>query len=149
MGMTVRKTIVFAAGSFDGLHPGHLRFLEFARKQGSELRVVVARDSSAKTVRGHAPVFAEKERLALVRSLKVVHDAFLGSRKSWFESVRKANPDVIVLGHDQKIDLSKLEKFIQENGLKTKKIIRAPQFNRRKFSGSRLRRAKPDFFKKI
>lgn len=144
-----RKTIVFAAGTFDGLHPGHIAFLKYAKKQGSELCVVVARDSSVKRVRGRKPLFGEKQRLELVCSIGIVDKAFWGSEKSWFDSVEKINPGIIVLGHDQKIDLQKLEKFIQEKKLRTKKILRAPETNRKNFSGSRLRSKKPGFQKKI
>ncbi len=140
---------VFCAGTFDGLHPGHLKFLQYAKKFGGELWVVVARDESALKVRGSAPLFGENERLKLVRAIRIVDKAVLGSRKSWFDAVKEADPEVIVLGHDQQIDLQKLEQFTESQGLKTRRIVRAPQFERGKYRSSRVRNEKPGFEKQI
>lgn len=140
---------VFCAGTFDGLHPGHLKFLQYAKKFGNELWVVVARDESALKVRGHAPLFGESDRLKLVRSINIVDKAVLGSTRSWFDSVKQADPEVIVLGHDQKVDLEKLEEFVEKENLKARRIVRAPQFERSKYRSSRIREETPGFEKKI
>lgn len=145
--MAVKR--VFCAGTFDGIHPGHLKFLQYAKKFGGEVWVVVAREESALKVRGHAPLFDENNRLKLVRALRIVDKAVLGSRKSWFEAVREADPEVIVLGHDQQIDLPKLKEFVQRWKLKTRRIVRAPQFERSKNRSSRLRNEKPGFEKQL
>ncbi len=39
---------VLATGTFDILHPGHLRYLSEAKALGDELYVIVARDSMVK-----------------------------------------------------------------------------------------------------
>jgi FAD synthetase len=36
---------ILATGTFDILHPGHLRYLSEAKELGDELYVIVARDS--------------------------------------------------------------------------------------------------------
>ena len=142
-----RKTRVFCAGTFDGLHPGHLNFLQFAKKFGGELWVVVARDQSVLKTKGRTPLFGEKQRLELVGALAIVGKALLGVKGNWFKSVKKVDPTVIVLGHDQKIGEKKLLEFIWQNKLKTK-IVRAPAFDRNKNRSSKLK-ARKHFGKKI
>ena len=146
--MNNKKSRVFCAGTFDGLHPGHLKFLKYALKFGSELWVVVARDASALKIRGYPPLFSEKERLELVASLKIVHKAVLGSSGNWFESVKKISPQVIVLGHDQKVNLLKLKQFLAQEDMKTI-IVRAPQFERKRLRTSRMREERKGFEKSI
>lgn len=95
--------LVIAFGVFDLLHPGHLHFLQSAKKFGDELMVVVTRDSRVMEEKGRAPVFNEKERLAMVKSLNFVDDAELGDKPGEWKLLKKYKPSVIAIGHDQKI----------------------------------------------
>ncbi len=98
-------TKVLAAGCFDLLHYGHLRYLEEAKKlggEGAELIVVVARDSTIIRRKGRAPVMKEEDRRALVEGLKPVDSAILGGTNMDTASViRAVKPDIIALGYDQ------------------------------------------------
>ena len=42
----MKKICVVVAGTFDGIHPGHLSFLKQASELGNELVVIVARDKT-------------------------------------------------------------------------------------------------------
>ena len=141
--MNVRKMRVFAAGTFDGLHPGHVAFLEEAAKFG-ELHVVVARDESVKKTKGRKPLFNEQERLLLVSSLKCVKKAFVGS-KNWLESVEKVKPQIIVLGHDQKS--AWLFEELRKSSIKAI-VVRARKYKRSKYRSS-LMKKKKEFGKEI
>ena len=55
------KVLVF--GSFDLLHEGHKHFFNEAKKLGNTLYVVVAKDSSIKSFKGHESNFNEDERV--------------------------------------------------------------------------------------
>jgi FAD synthetase len=98
--------VVLAAGVFDLLHLGHVRFLEEAKKAGgkhAKLIVVVARDKTVENRKGERPIMSENQRRALVESLEVVDEAVLGYDDfSINKVIDKIAPDVIVLGHDQK-----------------------------------------------
>lgn len=142
--MTHQKR-VFAAGTFDGLHPGHVAFLEFAKSKGGELWVVVARDSTLRRI-GKNPYFNEMERLALISSLRFVDHAILGDANEPLRSVLLVQPDVIVLGHDQKVNVRELAKKLSCAGIKPA-ILRAGSVNRRKYKSGSLKRAKPEFHK--
>lgn len=102
---TRKQRVVLASGVFDLLHLGHVRFLEDAKKAGgpkAKLIVIIAKDSTVEKMKGKKPIMSEEERLALVKSLKVVDDAVLGYEGLDIgEVVEKINPDVIALGWDQ------------------------------------------------
>ncbi|MEM4657221.1 MAG: adenylyltransferase/cytidyltransferase family protein [Candidatus Methanosuratincola sp.] len=96
---------VLAAGCFDLLHYGHLRYLEEAKKltgSGGELIVVVARDATILKRKGRPPVMNEEHRRELVEALKPVDRAVLGGvdfdTKAILESLM---PDIVALGYDQ------------------------------------------------
>ena len=102
---TRKQRVVLASGVFDLLHLGHVRFLEDAKKAGgpkAKLIVIIAKDSTVEKMKGRKPIMSEDERLALVKSLKVVDDAVLGYEGLDIgEVVEKIKPDIIALGWDQ------------------------------------------------
>lgn len=91
---------VMATGVFDLLHPGHLYFLEQARKLGDELVVVVARDQTARRLKGE-PYVPEHLRRQMVEGLKPVDRAVLGSTTDIYQTVVDLKPDIIALGYNQ------------------------------------------------
>jgi len=99
---------VVATGTFDIIHPGHIRFLEEAKKLGDYLIVIVAREVNVR--HKPKPVIPEKQRLRVVRALKPVDEAILGDEKDIFKPIERIKPDVIALGFDQHFD----EKWIME-----------------------------------
>lgn len=91
---------VMATGTFDIIHPGHGFFLEEARKLGgrdARLVVVLARDSTVRA-RKRTPIVGENQRLEVVRMLKPVDEAYLGSETDMFEIVHRIKPDIIAIG---------------------------------------------------
>lgn len=101
-----KRPVVLAAGVFDLLHLGHVRFLEEAKRAGgknAQLIVVVAKDKTVEDRKGEKPVMSENQRRALVESLEVVDEAVLGYEGfSINKVIDRVAPDIIVLGHDQK-----------------------------------------------
>ncbi|MGQ9759250.1 MAG: adenylyltransferase/cytidyltransferase family protein [Candidatus Methanomethylicaceae archaeon] len=115
---------VLAAGCFDLLHYGHLRYLEEAKKLGgkdTELIVVVARDSTILSRKGRLPVMKEEHRRALVEALKPVDKAILGGEDfDTLSVISEVKPDIIALGYDQEDIASLLSK--QNLGAKIVKL---------------------------
>jgi len=101
---------VMAFGTFDCLHPGHLAYLEQARRQGDKLTVVVARDVNVARIKGKVPRQNENIRLAGVKELDIVDKALLGSEKDKLRVVEENQPDIVALGYDQQVDVKVLEK---------------------------------------
>ncbi len=112
---------VMATGVFDLLHPGHLYFLEEARKLGDELVVVVARDQTARRLK-HEPYVPEHIRRQMVAALKPVDKAVLGSATDIYETVEKERPQIVALGHDQRWDAREIERECARRGVPVKVV---------------------------
>jgi FAD synthetase len=125
---------VMATGVFDILHPGHLHFLEEARKLGDELVVVVATDNTARQ-RKHEPMTPQDMRLKMVASLRMVDRAVLGHDGDMFRVVEELKPDIIALGFDQAHNEDQIMAELKKRGLDTK-IVRLPELEH-DLSGSR------------
>ena len=115
------KVLMF--GTFDILHPGHLKIFEDASKLGDELYVVVARDKTVLEVKGKETHYPENERVKHVNEVSHVTKAMLGNLKSKYEVLDEVKPDIIVLGYDQKFFIEKLAQEIEKRDLNTK-IVR-------------------------
>ncbi|MEM2937978.1 MAG: adenylyltransferase/cytidyltransferase family protein, partial [Thermoplasmata archaeon] len=120
---------------FDILHPGHIFFLEEAKKLGNELVVVVARDSTARKLK-HQPIMNEDVRLKMVTALKPVDIAILGHEDDIFKTVEEIKPDIIVLGYDQNFDEKYIEEECKKRGLKVT-VIRLPKYTESDLNGTR------------
>ncbi len=124
------RILVF--GTFDIIHPAHLRFLTEARVATNcpdcELVVVLSRDSSIERIKGRKPIFSEEQRLKLISGLRLVDYACLGNEGTdHFRIILDIEPDYIVLGYDQLLEERPLHEFIQRHQLQTK-VLRLPKF---------------------
>ena len=133
-----KRVLVF--GTFDIVHPAHLKFLQKARFAANcpdcELVVVVARDSSIKRIKGHYPIFQEEDRLKLISGLRLVDFARLGNEgKEHFNVILEVAPDYIILGYDQLQNETPLQNFIQEKNIDVQ-IFRLPKFESGDLSSS-------------
>jgi len=110
-------TKVLVAGTFDLLHPGHIYFLNQAKKYGRRLIIVVARDKTVLKVKKCLPVNGENVRLANLKKLKIADRVILGNRGDKLRVIEENRPDTICLGYDQKAFTRGLR-----NGLKNRKL---------------------------
>lgn len=101
------RKIVFAIGTFDLLHDGHLDYLEWCAQLGDVLVVAVNSDQRTKNRKGpDRPIFAEATRLRIVDSLKMVdYTVLVKDARSAYEApiktARLLKPDQIGVGPDQ------------------------------------------------
>jgi len=122
---------ILATGTFDILHPGHLLYLEEAKKLGDELFVIVARDVTVKK-RKRTPIIPEEQRLQMISALKMVDNAMLGSEKDMYELLYSIKPDVVTIGYDQAFDEDALEKELRKRGFNSK-VVRLKKHNSNAF----------------
>ncbi|MBK5112651.1 MAG: FAD synthase [Candidatus Heimdallarchaeota archaeon] len=134
------RSRVMVFGTYDIIHPAHIKFLVEARQTADcydcVLIVVLARDSSIERIKGHKPIFTEEERMRLVSGLRVVDYVQLGNEgEDYFQIILDIQPDFIILGYDQLLNDTPLLEFIKEYQLKIK-VFRLPHFESGDLSSS-------------
>ncbi|WNY23218.1 hypothetical protein MmiHf6_05230 [Methanimicrococcus hongohii] len=87
---------------------------------GDELYVIISRDVNVN--HKPTPIIPENQRRMMVAALKPVDFALLGSLTDYFEPISEINPDIVVLGFDQKFQEKELEDALNERGFFPKVI---------------------------
>lgn len=116
--------VIMATGTFDLIHPGHGYYLQESKNLGgkdAKLIVVVARDSTVRS-RKRVPVVNEEQRREVVKMIKPVDEAYLGSNTDMFKIVKKIDPDIITIGPDQNFDIEKLKAELRKRDLRAEVI---------------------------
>lgn len=126
---------VLAFGTFDILHPGHLFYLNAAKKLGNELVVVIARDVNVFKSKGNVPVNNEMARWEIVAALKPVDKAVLGNTKNIYDKVKELHPQIMALGYDQHLDLGKLKRELKKRKLNCR-VVRLKPFKEAQFKSA-------------
>ena len=96
------RRVVFTNGVFDLLHPGHVRYLQAARRFGDVLIVAVNSDRSARALEkgSNRPVTPQEERAELVAGLDPVDAVTHFDEPTPYDVVCAVQPDVLVKGAD-------------------------------------------------
>jgi D-beta-D-heptose 7-phosphate kinase/D-beta-D-heptose 1-phosphate adenosyltransferase len=92
---------IWVNGSFDVLHIGHIRLLEYANSFGS-VRVGLDTDERIREKKGKdRPFNTLEERIEFIRSIRFVDSVVsFDSNDSLIESIRQYAPDIMVIGDD-------------------------------------------------
>ncbi len=111
------KVIVFTNGVFDLLHPGHLRYLEAARRHGDLLVVAVNSDRSVRAIKGESrPVTPEDERAEMLAALSCVDAVVVFDEDTPAAVIERLEPDVLVKGEDWKHRDNPGREFVEGRG---------------------------------
>ena len=70
------KTVA-VSGYFDPIHVGHLEYLKLSKELGDRLVVIVNNNHQCVFKKKEKPFMDEKDRVEIVKSLKVVDEVFL------------------------------------------------------------------------
>ncbi len=94
------KKIVLVGGCFDVIHPGHIIFLEKAKRAGDILIVLLESDQKIKLLKGiNRPFFTQLDRVEVLSSIKfvdfVVLLPFISKDKEYDQLILKIKPDII------------------------------------------------------
>ena len=81
---------VFVSGSYDMLHSGHVAFFEEAASYG-DLYVGLGSDKTIADLKARKTVNSDAERLYMVKSLKMVKDAWAEKKQVYIPFSRKGN----------------------------------------------------------
>jgi D-beta-D-heptose 7-phosphate kinase/D-beta-D-heptose 1-phosphate adenosyltransferase len=95
------KKIVFTNGCFDLIHLGHIKYFQFARKQGDLLVVGVNTDSSIQRLKGDKrPIIGESDRLGVLEELASIDYLVRFDDDTPLRLIQQIRPDILVKGAD-------------------------------------------------
>ncbi len=118
------RRLVFTNGVFDLLHPGHVRYLQAARREGDALIVGVNSDRSVRSYKApDRPVTPDAERAEIVAALECVDAAVVFDEDTPAEIIRSLQPDVLVKGADWDADAIVGRDTVESRG---GRVIRIP-----------------------
>lgn len=133
------EKIVMTNGCFDILHPGHVSYLENARKLGDRLIVAVNTDASVKRLKGEArPINELDARMAVLAGLSSVDWVVAFNEDTPQRLIGEILPNLLVKGGDYKPeDIAGAKEVINnggevqvlnfENGCSTTNVIKKIQ----------------------
>lgn len=95
------KKIVFTNGCFDLIHLGHIKYFQFARKQGDLLVVGVNTDGGIRRLKGNKrPIINEDDRLRVLEELESIDYLVRFDADTPLSLIEAIRPDVLVKGED-------------------------------------------------
>lgn len=93
------RTIVHCHGCFDIIHPGHLRYLQFARRQGDVLLVSLTGDAAIDKSAQH-PYIPEELRAENLAALEMVDLVYIDPNPTATALLETVRPNVYVKGKE-------------------------------------------------
>jgi rfaE bifunctional protein nucleotidyltransferase chain/domain len=103
------KRVVFASGTFDLLHPGHVRLIEQARSHGDVLVIGIESEANSHDRLPGLPITHSAERAEIVAALGAVDFAVEFDPNSSPQFATRLAPDVIVQGGNPASDKKALQ----------------------------------------
>ena len=93
---------VAISGYFDPIHVGHLEYIEFSKKLGDYLIVIINNNNQC-TIKKGKPFMDEKDRMKIVSSIKWVDEVYLSidQDKTVCKSLEELKPDIFTNGGDR------------------------------------------------
>lgn len=118
------QIVVFTNGVFDLLHPGHVRYLEEARRHGDALMVGVNSDRSVRVNKGDGrPIVPQSERCEVLAALGCVDGVVGFDEDTPAGLIAALQPDVLVKGADWAEDAIVGRDTVEERG---GRVVRVP-----------------------
>lgn len=95
------ESVVFTNGCFDLLHPGHVRLLQEAAKEGDRLVVGLNSDASVKRLKGdERPILTQDDRAAILSAIDCVDAVVIFEEDTPLNLIQALHPSVLVKGGD-------------------------------------------------
>ena len=118
------QRIVFTNGVFDLLHPGHVRYLQAARREGDVLIVGINSDRSVRANKGPSrPIMPEHERAEVLEALACEDAVVVFDEETPAAIIEALQPDVLVKGADWAADAIVGRDTVEARG---GKVVRMP-----------------------
>lgn len=122
---------IWVNGTFDVLHIGHIKLLEYAASLGI-VRVGIDTDERVKEKKGNnRPYNRLEDRIEFMSSIKYVHSVVcFNSDLELIDKIKEWEPDIMVIGNDYKYHeiigveyVPKVNFFDKVEGISTSKIL--------------------------
>ncbi len=98
------KKVVFTNGCFDIIHPGHIEYLNEAKRCGDLLFVGLNSDASIKRLKGDdRPINDELSRKFILENLRAVDFVEVFDEDTPLSLIKLVLPDLLVKGGDWKV----------------------------------------------
>ncbi len=118
------RRVVFTNGVFDLVHPGHVRYLAAARREGDVLIVGVNSDRSVRANKGPGrPIVPAAERAEILAALACVDAVVVFDEDTPAGIVARIEPDVLVKGADWAADAIVGRDIVESRG---GRVVRIP-----------------------
>jgi len=117
-----KKIIVYASGSYDCFHVGHLRALKKAKQLGDYLVVGVSTDGLVKEYKGDFPVIPFAQRCEIVRACRYVDKVVKQIRLSDLNLLKREKIDILTIGSDWKAKYLEGVEWMKKN----KRVVYLP-----------------------
>ena len=115
---------MFTNGVFDLLHPGHVRYLQEARREGDALIIAVNSDRSVRAIKGPSrPINPEEERAEVLAALACVDAVIVFDEDDPQQVIDRLQPDVLVKGADWATDAIVGRETVERRG---GRVVRIP-----------------------
>ncbi len=107
---------VLVGGVFNLIHKGHEFFLRKSKEYGDYLIVVVASNRTAYLTKKY-PILDQRTRKKNLEATGIADKVVIGDEIDFMKVVRREKPNVIVLGHDQKMSEKELGVMLTREGI--------------------------------
>jgi D-beta-D-heptose 7-phosphate kinase/D-beta-D-heptose 1-phosphate adenosyltransferase len=95
------RRVVFTNGCFDLIHLGHIKYFQFAKRQGDLLIVGVNTDQSIQRLKGpKRPIINEQDRISVLEELESIDYLVPFDEDTPINLIEALRPDVLVKGAD-------------------------------------------------
>src|SRR5262245_19245956 len=99
------RRVVLTNGCFDLIHPGHVKYLQEARRLGVALIVALNSDRSVRDLKGEKrPILNQDERAEVIAALACVDYVTIFDEPTPREIIAALLPDALVKGGDWGVD---------------------------------------------
>jgi len=111
------EAVVFTNGCFDLLHVGHIKYLQFARRQGDLLVVGLNSDDSVRRFKGPSrPILHQEDRSQVLAALEAVDYIIILDETTPEALIEQVRPDVLVKGEDWRDKGVVGREFVESHG---------------------------------
>ena len=123
--------VVWCNGTFDILHPGHIKLFKVGKSLGDKLIVATDTDEKIRQDKGSSkPVNNLCDRISMLQAIKYIDEVlYFGNRKELEGLIELYSPDILLLGDDWRggdvvgRQYAKEVKFLPRLNYSTTKII--------------------------